>query len=361
MDINGEKLPEITSRNIRRNISNLNDISKYYINTSQYSNLNTSQKIENIPSLKHHYNNGSSANLNININKRIDTNVYSPENKLKKIIDKSWSKKKKKKDEYLQYRKLKILKLEKIEAQKIQKINERNEEYKKLNDDEKKILFDFEKEKMKYIEEISNIRKKIKEMLNNYEKIKSEKETELENLNIEITKIKLKLVSIQGINLLIENLNKEKLTYEDIIKDICNYGIFIKNEIYKFNPNENKINNNNFKAIENNHNLEILLDTLNKTGINDKLKENYKDKNLPNIFLKFLLLDNFIGEKSSFKFNLSKFKCEEIKNVLEEQIKFSNYIKTLINSNFKIPKEKIIINNFRGEENEMMCDIPYFS
>ena len=118
--------------------------------------------------------------------------------------------------------------------------------------------------------------------------------------------------------------------------------------------------NNNFKAIENNHNLEILLDTLNKTGINDKLKENYKDKNLPNIFLRFLLLDNFIGEKSSFKFNLSKFKCEEIKNVLEEQIKFSNYIKTLINSNFKIPKEKIIINNFRGEENEMMCDI-YFT
>ena len=61
----------------------------------------------------------------------------------------------------------------------------------------------------------------------------------------------------------------------------------------------------NIKAIENNHHLEILLDTLNKRGINDKLKENYKDKNLPNIFLRFLSLDNFIGDKSSFKFNLN--------------------------------------------------------
>ena len=62
-------------------------------------------------------------------------------------------------------------------------------------------------------------------------------------------------------------------------------------------------------------------------GINEELKENCKDKKLPYFIFEYLVLDNFIGEKSSFKFSLSKYKCEQIKTVLKEQIQFSNYIK----------------------------------
>ena len=56
---------------------------------------------------------------------------------------------------------------------------------------------------------------------------------------------------------------------------------------------------------------------------------------------------------------MSYFKYKQIKSILEEQIKFSNYIKTLINSNFKIPKDNIIINNFRGKNYNIICDINF--
>ena len=269
-------------------------------------------------------------------------------------------KKKKREDSYLSHRRRKLLKLKELEEQKIKKIYERNEEFKKLKDEEKKILLEYEKEKQNYQEQIRIIRRKLKETLENFEKLKSEKQTELENLNIEILKKKSELMAIDGLKIIIENIHKDSLTYEDIIKSICMFGISIKSEIYKFKVNNDNFNDEVSEAIKNNHNLEILSNILDTKGINDELKEHYKDKNLPNIFLKYLLLDNFVGEKLSFKFNLSKFKCEEIKTDLEKQKKFSDYIKTIINSNFKIQKEKIIINNFRGEQDEMMCDI-YFT
>ena len=64
--------------------------------------------------------------------------------------------------------------------------------------------------------------------MENYEKLKLEKEKEIEYLNIEILKKKSQLISIKGLEAQIENINKESLSYGDIIKDICFYGIFIK-------------------------------------------------------------------------------------------------------------------------------------
>ena len=123
---------------------------------------------------------------------------------------------------------MRFLRLEELEANKLKKITERNEEYRKLNEDEKQILLVYEKEKKNYQDEISTIRKQIKETLENYEKLKLEKEKEIEYLNIEILKKKSQLISIKGLEAQIENINKESLSYGDIIKDICFYGIFIK-------------------------------------------------------------------------------------------------------------------------------------
>ncbi len=152
---------------------------------------------------------------------------------------------------------MRFLRLEELEANKLKKITERNEEYRKLNEDEKQILLVYEKEKKNYQDEISTIRKQIKETLENYEKLKLEKEKEIEYLNIEILKKKSQLISIKGLEAQIENINKESLSYGDIIKDICFYGIFIKNEIYKFKFSEDKIDDNDSETIKNNHNLEI--------------------------------------------------------------------------------------------------------
>ena len=351
-----ENLPAINRRNFNKNLSDLNE------HTTNFNNLKLSCNCKRLPNLNKLNNlfNCSSYDDNLEKNINTETNKNRVNFKKKKIKLISLKKKKKEEDTFLASRKNKIAKLDELEDQKIKKIYEKNEEFKQLEDKEKQILLEYEKEKKNYQDEISIIRKEIKETLDNFEKLKSEKEIEIENLNIEILKNKSQLISIEGLNVIIENINKNSLTYEEIIKDICAFGILIKNEIYKF-----KAINDNFEdkisgAINNNHNLEILSNMLNTKGINDELKQNYKDKNLPYFFLKFLLLDNFIGEKMSFKFNLSKFKCEKIKTVLEEQIKFSDYIKTIINSNFKIAKEKIIINNFRGEQNEMKCDI-YFT
>ena len=347
-----EKLPEIVKIFSRNNSRDSNEINQNN-HDSKIINTCTSCYLKKYPFINSTFNEAINNRNDYNMKK---SNILLTYNSPKKIL---YKKKKKKKNEYFSCKKNRILKLEELEASKIKKINERYEEYKKLNEDEKKILLDYEIEKKNYQDEISKIRKQIKETMENYEKLKSEQKKEIEYLNIEILKKKSHLISIKGLELQIENIKKESLSYEDIIKDICFYGIFIKNEIYKFKFNEDKFDENS-EAVKNNHNLEILLNMLNTKGVNDELKENFKDKNLPYFIFKYLILDNFIGEKASFKFKLSKFKCEQIKTVIEEQIQFSNYIKILMNSNFNIPKEKIIINNFRGEPNEMMCDI-YFT
>jgi len=349
-----DKLPILMksfSRNNARDISQIN-----YSSNNNDIDINSSCIISKLPLINLPFNGLISSRNESNIKKR---DIISISNTPNKKLFKLKKKKSKKRNDYSSFKKRRILRLEEMEASKLKKITERNEEYKKLNEDKKKILLEYEKEKKNYQDEISKIRKEIKETLENYEKMKLEKEKEIEYLNIEILKKKSELISIKGLEAQIENISKESLSYEDIIKDVCFYGIFIKNEIYKFKSNEDKLEDDS-ETIKNNHNLEILLDMLRTKGINDELKENYKDKNLPYFIFEYLILDNFIGDKSSFKFSLSKHKCEQIKTVLKEQIKFSDYIKTLMNSNFKIPKEKIIINNFRGEQNEMMCDI-YFT
>ena len=344
------KLPTIErsfSRNTPRELNQLNNS----INSS--SIINKLPYIINTP-IKNLY-----INENENSTQKKKINILPYFSSQKKILFKLKRKKSNKRNEYSSFKKRKILRLEELEASKIKKITERNEEYKKLNEDQKNILLEFEKEKKNYQDEISNIRKEIKETLENYEKLKLENEKEIENLNIEILKKKSQIFSFKGLETQIENINKESLSYEDIIKDVCFFGNFIKNEIYKFKFSEDKFDDDT-ESIKNNRKLEVLLNMLKTKGINDELKENYKDKNLPYFIFEYLILDNLVGEKSSFKFSLSKHKCEQIKTVLKEQIKFTNYIKTLINSNFKIPKEKIIVNNFRGEPNEVWCDI-YFT
>ena len=351
-----ENLPTIVksfSRNSPRELTQNN-------NSSNNNSINSSYIIKKLPYINTPLNQIIiTENDDENANQKKKINLLSGFGSQKKILFKLKRKKSKKRNEYSSFRKRRILRLEELEANKIKKITERNEEYKKLNEDQKNILLEFEKEKKNYQYEISNIRKQIKETLEDYEKLKLEKEKEIENLNIEILKKKTQIFSFKGLETQIENINKESLSYEDIIKDVCFFGNFIKNEIYKFKFNEDKLDED-AESIKNNRKLEILLDMLRTKGINDELKENYKDKNLPYFIFEYLLLDNFVGEKSSFKFSLSKHKCEQIKTVLKEQIKFTNYIKTLINSNFKIPKEKIIVNNFRGEPNEVWCDV-YFT
>ena len=87
--------------------------------------------------------------------------------------------------------------------------------------------------------------------------------------------------------------------------------------------------------------------------MNKNLENNKHNKNDKNEF-------NLINGQLHVKIDCY-IKYKQIINNLDEQTKFFNYIKTLINSNFEIPREYIIINNFHEENYSIIFDINFIN
>jgi len=177
-------------------------------------------------------------------------------------------------------------------------------------------------------------------------------------------------------NLISENKIMAEIGHQNFDK------LFKRPKSTKTQKNKNKLINyfQNIKIIENknkidNHRIKEHFEENNLSNKDNKNKEqtknynneeNIKEKNLENN--KHIKENEINNEKKEHniingilnaKIDLSYTKYKQIMNNLDEQIKFFNYIKTLINSNFKIPKEDIIINNFHGENYKIIFDINF--
>ena len=87
--------------------------------------------------------------------------------------------------------------------------------------------------------------------------------------------------------------------------------------------------------------------------MNKNIENNKHNKNDKNEF-------NLINGQLHVKIDCYT-KYKQIINNLDEQTKFFNYIKTLISSNFEIPREDIIINNFHEENYSIIFDINFIN
>ena len=151
----------------------------------------------------------------------------------------------------------------------------------------------------------------------------------------------------------------ENIENQDTLQKQYNHNL----EIIK---NKNQIDNNRIKEYFKQNNLSNQDNKNKEQNKNSNNEGNIKEKKLEtNKHIKQNEIKNekkeynLINGKLNAIINLTYSKYEQIINNLDEQIKFFNYIKTLINSNFKIPKEDIIINNFQGENSKIIFDINF--